>query len=60
MLTIENGVLIKCDENATEVVIPADIREFAKSAFEGCKALKVLRFPKDFDFEYLYSITAPD
>ena len=35
MLTIENGVLIKCDENATEVVIPGDIRDFAKSAFEG-------------------------
>lgn len=59
MLTIENGVLIKCDENATEVVIPADIREFAKSAFEGCKALKVLRFPKDFDFEYLYDNLNP-
>ena len=59
MLTIENGVLVKCDENATEVVIPADIREFAKSAFEGCKALKVLRFPKDFDFEYLYDNLNP-
>ena len=59
MLTIENGVLIKCDENATEVVIPADTREFAKSAFEGCKALKVLRFPKDFDFEYLYDNLNP-
>ena len=59
MLTIENGVLVKCDENATEVVIPADIREFAKSAFEGCKALKTLRFPKDFDFEYLYDDLNP-
>ena len=59
MLTIENGVLVKCDENATEVVIPADIREFSKSAFEGCKALKTLRFPKDFDFEYLYDDLNP-
>ena len=32
MLTIENGVLIKCDENATEVVIPADISEIVKKS----------------------------
>ena len=54
MLTIENGVLVKCDENATEVVIPADVTEIEADAFEGCKALKTLRFPKDFDFQYLY------
>ena len=59
MLTIENGVLIKCDENATEVVIPADIEEIKTNAFEGCKSLKVLRFPKDFDFEYLYDNLDP-
>lgn len=27
MLTIENDVLVKCDENATEVVIPATNKE---------------------------------
>ena len=59
MLTIENGVLIKCDENAIEVVIPADIEEIKTNAFEGCKSLKVLRFPKDFDFEYLYDNLDP-
>lgn len=46
--------LIKCDENATDVLIPADIHEFARSAFEGCKSLKTLRFTKDFDFVSLY------
>lgn len=55
MLTIENNVLVKCDENATEVVIPADITEIESDAFEGCKALKTLRFPKDFDFGWLLS-----
>ena len=59
MLTIENNVLVKCDENATEVVIPADITEIESDAFEGCKALKTLRFPKDFDFEYLYDNLNP-
>lgn len=54
MLTIENDVLVKCDENATEVVIPADVKQIKKNAFEGCKALKTLRFPKDFDFVPLY------
>ncbi len=59
MLTIENGVLVKCDENATEVVIPADVKQIKKNAFESCKALKTLRFPKDFDFEYLYDNLNP-
>ena len=59
MLTIENGVLVKCDENATEVVIPADVTEIESDAFEGCKALKTLRFPKDFDFQYLYDNLNP-
>ena len=59
MLTIENNVLVKCDENATEVVIPADVTEIEADAFEGCKALKTLRFPKDFDFEYLYDNLNP-
>lgn len=59
MLTIENDVLVKCDENATEVVIPADVKQIKKNAFEGCKSLKVLRFPKDFDFEYLYDDLNP-
>lgn len=54
MLTIENNVLVKCDENATEVVIPADITEIESNAFKECKALKILRFPKEFDFKYLY------
>ena len=48
------GKLIKCDENATDVMIPADINKFAPSAFEGCKSLKTLRFTKDFDFVSLY------
>lgn len=54
MLTIENNLLVKCDENATEVVIPADITEIESNAFKECKALKILRFPKEFDFKYLY------
>lgn len=54
MLTIENNVLVKCDENATEVVIPADITEIESTAFKECKSLKILRFPKEFDFKYLY------
>ena len=41
MLTIENNVLVKCDENATEVVIPADITEIESTAF------KVLPLPRD-------------
>lgn len=52
MLTIENDVLVKCDENATEVVIPADVKQIKKNAFEGCKSLKTLRFYKDFDLTY--------
>lgn len=54
MLTIENGVLVKCDENATEVVISADITKIKSTAFKECKSLKILRFPKEFDFQYLY------
>ena len=52
MLTIENNVLVKCDENATEVVIPADVTEIEADAFEGCKSLKVLRFSMLF---FIYS-----
>ena len=46
MLTIENGVLIKCDENAIEVVIPADIEEIKTNAFEGCTSLVDVRLPE--------------
>ncbi|MCR4741807.1 MAG: leucine-rich repeat domain-containing protein [Treponema sp.] len=59
MLTIENNILVKCDENATEVVIPADITKIESTAFKECKSLKTLRFPKDFDFEYLYDNLNP-
>ena len=55
MLTIENNVLVKCDENATEVVIPEGVTEIKYNAFKGCKSLKTLRFPKNFGFGWLYS-----
>ena len=36
MLTIENNVLVKCDENATEVVIPEGVTEINWGAFKDC------------------------
>lgn len=38
MLTIENDILIKCDENATEVVIPDSVKRIEDKAFDGCKS----------------------
>ena len=46
MLTIENNVLVKCDENATEVVIPEGVTEINWGAFKDCKLLTSIVIPE--------------
>ena len=46
MLTILNGILVICDENATEVVIPDDVKIIGENAFEGCTSLTSVVIPE--------------
>ena len=45
-LTIENGVVTKCDENAVDVVIPEGVTEIGSCAFEECSSLASVSLPK--------------
>ena len=45
MLKFENGVLIKCNEYATEVVLPDTLKTISEHAFEGCKLLTSIVIP---------------
>ena len=44
VLTIENGVVEECDENAVDVVIPEGVKKIGNSAFRGCKSLLSVEF----------------
>ena len=46
VLTIENGVVTKCDENAVDVVIPEGVTEIGGWAFNGCKSLTSVVIPE--------------
>ena len=46
VLTIENGVVTKCDENAVDVVIPEGVTEIGDWAFNGCKSLTSVVIPE--------------
>ncbi|MCR5124063.1 MAG: leucine-rich repeat domain-containing protein [Treponema sp.] len=44
VLKIENGILIKCDENAENVEIPNGVTEIANYAFESCDRISKVEF----------------
>ena len=48
-LTIENGVLTKCNNEATSITIPASVKEITKKAFIGCKDLKEIIYDGTMD-----------
>lgn len=45
VLTIENGVLTKCKEDAVNVVIPEGVTEIGEGVFVKCDSLKSVVFP---------------
>ena len=45
VLTIENGVVKKCDKSAVSVVIPDGVTEIGDWAFKDCSALKSIVIP---------------
>ena len=44
VLTIKNGVVTKCKQNAVDVVIPEGVTEIGKEAFWDCKSLSSVEF----------------
>lgn len=46
MLKIENDVLVKCDENAKEIVLSDSVQKIAPRAFSGCKTLESVVIPE--------------
>ena len=44
-LTIEDGVVTKCDEEATEAIIPAGVTEIGDEAFYNCTSLVSITLP---------------
>lgn len=68
-LVIENGVVIKCDEKAAEVVIPEGVTEIGAGAFMFCESLESIAIPDGvteigklafMNCESLKSIAIPD
>ena len=49
-LTIENGIVIDCDTDVTDVVIPNGVTTIGFSAFEGCYNLKTITIPNSVTF----------
>lgn len=45
ILTIEDGVLTKCKEDAVNVVIPEGVTEIGDLAFQECESLKSVEIP---------------
>ena len=45
-LTIKNGILVKCDPNATEIIIPDVVYKIGELAFCGCKELACVNIPE--------------
>lgn len=46
VLTIENGVVTKCDKSAVNVVIPDGVTKIGQKAFDYCKSLLSVEIPK--------------
>ena len=49
-LTIENGVVTKCDTDATDVVIPDGVISIRQYAFAYCKSLESITIPNSVEF----------
>ena len=49
-LTIENGIVIDCNTDVTDVVIPNSVTSIGVSAFEGCFNLKTVTIPNGVTF----------
>ena len=49
-LTIENGIVIDCDTDVTDVVIPNGVTTIGFSAFEGCFNLESVTIPNGVTF----------
>ncbi|MDY6397111.1 MAG: leucine-rich repeat domain-containing protein, partial [Treponema sp.] len=45
LLTIEKDVVLKCDEDVTDIVIPSGVKEIGESAFENCESLESVVIP---------------
>lgn len=45
LLTIENDVVLKCEEDATSIVIPSGVKEIGESAFANCESLESVVIP---------------
>ena len=45
VLTIEDGVVEACKQDAVDVVIPEGVKEIGYNAFSDCKALKSILLP---------------
>lgn len=48
-LTIEDGIITKCNNEATSITIPASVKEITKKAFIGCKDLKEIIYDGTMD-----------
>ena len=68
-LYIQDNVLVKCDCNLENVVIPNGITKIADYAFDSCDRLKTVTIPSSvtsigawafFDCDVLMSVTIPD
>lgn len=52
-LTIENNVVVKCDKEATEVVVPDGVTKISSSSFYDCKNISVTYKGKTYDYSHI-------